>query len=69
MIDAKNSASVYHHKLNFGDRVLGDAERITIALQQEGHSGLVPSKLCIPTREVLVRSFRVAVGQGQGQDC
>ena len=40
-------------------------KRITIALPgKEGHSGLVPLKLCKPTREVLVRSF-IAVGQGQ----
>ena len=52
-------------KLNFGDRVLGDAGKNNYCFaRQEGHSGLAPSKLCIPTREVLVRSF-IAVGQGQ----
>ena len=52
-------------KLNFGDRVLGDEEKNNYCFtRQEGHSGLVPSKLCIPTWEVLVRSF-IAVGQGQ----
>ena len=66
MIDAK-SLGAWHTgaESHLGDRVLGDAEKNNYCFaRQEGHSGLAPSKLCIPTREVLVRSF-IAVGQGQ----
>ena len=46
-------------KSNFRDRVLGEVEKNSfIALPGKGgHSGLVPSKLYVPTQESLMRSF------------
>ena len=46
-------------KSNLKDRVLGEVEKNSfIALPDKGgHSGLVPSKLCVPTQESLMRSF------------
>ena len=40
-------------ELNLGDRVLGEVEKNSfIALPGEGgHSGLMPSKLCVATQE------------------
>ena len=50
---------------NLGDRVLGEVEKNSfIALPGKGgHSGVMPSKLCVPTGEDLVRSF-IAIVQG-----
>ena len=57
---AESSASLYTGaKWNLRDRVLGEVEKNSfIALPDKGgHSGLVPSKLCVPTQESLMRSF------------
>ena len=46
-----NQASVPQHELNLGDRVLDEVEKNSfIALPDKGgDSGLMPSKLCVPT--------------------
>ena len=53
---------------NLRDRVLGEVEKNSfIALPGKGgHSGLMPSKLCVPTWEGLVRSF---IAKVQGKVC
>ena len=55
-------------KRNLRDRVLGDVEKNSfIALSGKGgHSSLMPSSLCGPTQEGLVRSCGAAV---QGRNC
>ena len=59
-------------KSNFGSRVLGEVEKNSfIALPgKQRYRGLMPSKLCIPTWEDLVRSFiamvMVEAGGGGG---
>ena len=53
-------------KLNFGHIVLGEVEMDSfIALPgKDGHSRLLPSKLCVPALEDLVKSFIVIVRVG-----
>ena len=53
-------------KLYFGDRVLGEVEKnsFTVLPGKGGHSRLMPSKLCVPTWEGLVRSFIAVVQVG-----
>ena len=66
-LDAENSASLYTDaEWNLGDRVLGEVEKNSfIALPGKGgHSGLMPSRLCVPTWEDLM-SF-IAIVQGRG---
>ena len=54
-------------KSNLGDRALGEVEKNSfIDLPGKGgYSRLMPSKLCVPTQEDLVRSFTAMV-QGWG---
>lgn len=54
-------------ELNLGNRVMGEAEKNNfIVLQAKGDIvGSCPSKLCVPTRKYLVRSF-TAMLQGWG---
>ena len=53
-------------ELNLRNRVWGEVENSFIALLGKGgHSGLMHSKLCVPTSGDLVRSFTAMV-QGNG---
>ena len=64
-IDAKNSVSVHWFQNKSWRRVLGEVEKnsfITLP-GKRGHSGLMASKLCVPTKGDFIRSF-MAVFQG-----
>ena len=54
-------------ELNLGDRVLGEVEKNSFIVLpgKGGNSGLMPSKLCVPTQGDLVRNF-IAMVQGWG---
>ena len=50
-------------KLNLGDRVFGEAENSFTALPgKEGHSKLIPSKLCVPAQSGVEESYCNGLG-------
>ena len=64
----RNPASVPQYQIDLGDGVWGEVENSFIALSGKGdHSRLMPSKLCVPDLEGVVRSVIVMVQRGYGQ--